>query len=119
MVVRARGDVYPHYLGLEKQVHFAAFNCVGVYDPLVAITPQPAQIREQMKLADESGKELYVHFARRALVSPATLNLLEDESKFELIAFEPGLEENQYNNYLYRYLATAIPDEETPEEEGD
>ena len=55
----------------------------------------------------------------KPLVAKATLALLEDESLFELVAMESGLEENQYNNYLYRYKATAVPETEDEESESE
>jgi len=108
IIQAVRGGRYP-FTEAQRRVLLGAFWSDPVYCPDLVYTPEAGDIDRLVEKARREGRPLYVEYGHRSLAlrhHPETVARLEDAEDFELTAVFPGLEEEQFTHYLFRFTGS-------------
>jgi hypothetical protein len=89
----------------------------AIYAPSMRFVREVEDIRELAERAHREGRGLHIAFGHRELAKatmPRCVALLEGSEAFEQIGKFPGLEEEQFTAWVYRWTGRPLTDSDMP-----
>ncbi len=100
-----QNEVYPFSNNEEGPLVGGWWTNANVYDPTMRVIYETEPFHKMIERARHEGREFYfvlgaLETAKRE--NPAIVNTLQDPGVFELLAHLPGLEQNQFQTWVFR-----------------